>query len=158
MQIQILCVGKIKDAYLSSGISEFEKRLKPYAKVFTTELAEVKIPENASKSYERIVMEKEGKQIISSVKDGFLTVALERTGKEISSNDIAELFGEAKISGGNICFIIGGPLGLAPEVLAFADKKISFSRLTFTHTMCRLILFEQIYRGFRILNKEPYHK
>ncbi|MDO5844399.1 MAG: 23S rRNA (pseudouridine(1915)-N(3))-methyltransferase RlmH [Methanocorpusculum sp.] len=158
MQIQILCVGKIKDAYIGSGIAEFEKRLRPYAKIFVTELTDVRIPESASVSDERVVMEKEGKLILSNIKEGFCSVALERTGKEISSGDLAEFFGEMKISGRNICFIIGGPLGLSPEVLSFVERKISFSRLTFTHTMCRLILFEQVYRAFRILNKEPYHK
>lgn len=158
MQIQILCVGKIKDAYISSGIAEFEKRLKPYAKVFVTELSDVRIPENASASEENLVKEKEGKQILSNIKDGFSSVVLERTGKEISSEDLSEIIGGEIISGKNICFIIGGPLGLSREVLNSVSRKISFSRLTFTHTMCRLILFEQIYRAFRILNKEPYHK
>ncbi|MCQ2355358.1 MAG: 23S rRNA (pseudouridine(1915)-N(3))-methyltransferase RlmH, partial [Clostridia bacterium] len=92
------------------------------------------------------------------VKPGFLTIALDPRAPLIASEEIAALLGEAELSGKNICFIIGGPLGLSPAVLAAVDRKVSFSRLTFTHTMIRLILFEQIYRGFRILRGEPYHK
>lgn len=158
MQIQILCVGRIKDSYLNEGIAEFAKRLRPYATVFVTELSEVKIPENASSSAEIQVKEREGKKLLAGVKPGFLTVALDPRAPLIASEDIAALFGELELSGKNICFLIGGPLGLSPAVLAAVDRTISFSRLTFTHTMIRLLLFEQIYRGFRILRGEPYHK
>lgn len=158
MQIQILCVGRIKDSYLNEGIAEFAKRLKPYATVFVTELSEVKIPENASSSAEIQVKEREGEKLLAGVKPGFLTVALDPRAPLIASEDIAALFGELELSGKNICFLIGGPLGLSPAVLAAVDRTISFSRLTFTHTMIRLLLFEQIYRGFRILRGEPYHK
>ncbi|HJK58270.1 MAG TPA: 23S rRNA (pseudouridine(1915)-N(3))-methyltransferase RlmH [Methanocorpusculum sp.] len=158
MQIQILCVGRIKDSYLNEGIAEFSKRLRPYATVSVTELSEVKIPENASSSAEIQVKEREGEKLLAGVKPGFLTVALDPRAPLIASEDIAALFGELELSGKNICFLIGGPLGLSPAVLAAVDRTISFSRLTFTHTMIRLLLFEQIYRGFRILRGEPYHK
>ena len=158
MQIQILCVGRIKDSYLNEGIAEFSKRLRPYATVSVTELSEVKIPENASSSAEIQVKEREGEKLLAGVKPGFLTVALEPRAAMIASEDIAAMFGELELSGKNICFLIGGPLGLSPAVLAAVDRTISFSRLTFTHTMIRLLLFEQIYRGFRILRGEPYHK
>ena len=157
MQIQILCVGRIKDSYLNEGIAEFAKRLRPYATVFVTELSEVKISENASSSAEIQVKEREGEKLLAGVKPGFLTVALDPRAPLIASEDIAALFGELELSGKNICFLIGGPLGLSPAVLAAVDRTISFSRLTFTHTMIRLLLFEQIYRGFRILRGEPYH-
>ncbi|MCK9312879.1 MAG: 23S rRNA (pseudouridine(1915)-N(3))-methyltransferase RlmH [Methanocorpusculum sp.] len=158
MQIQILCVGKIKDAYISAGIAEFEKRLRPYAKVFVTELSDVKIPENASASEELHVKEKEGEAILSNVKEGFFTIALDPFGMSLASEAFSGIFGEAKLSGMNLCFIIGGPLGLSSAVLKSAGKKLSLSQMTFTHTLCRLILFEQIYRAFRILHGEPYHK
>ncbi len=158
MQIQILCIGKIKDAYISAGIAEFEKRLRPYAKIFITELAEVKIPENASASEEIRVKEKEGELILANVKEGFCTIALDPYGVSLSSEAFSGIFGEAKMSGKNLCFIIGGPLGLSPELLRSVEKKLSLSQMTFTHTMCRLILFEQVYRAFRILHGEPYHK
>ncbi|HJJ50002.1 MAG TPA: 23S rRNA (pseudouridine(1915)-N(3))-methyltransferase RlmH [Methanocorpusculum sp.] len=158
MQVQILCVGKIKDAYISAGIAEFEKRLRPYAKIIVTELAEIKIPDNASAPEEIRVKEKEGELILAHVKEGFFTIALDPLGVSLSSEGFAEIFGDAKLSGRNICFIIGGPLGLSPGVLASVGKKLSLSHMTFTHTMCRLILFEQVYRAFRILHGEPYHK
>ena len=158
MQIQILCIGKIKDAWIASGISEFEKRLRPYAKVFVTELAEVRIPDNASATEEQRVKEKEGELLLSNIKSGFVPVALDPRAPLISSEDLAKSVGDAKIEGANLCFIIGGPLGLSPALLSAVPKKVSFSKMTFTHTMCRLILFEQIYRAFRIVSGEPYHK
>lgn len=158
MQIQILCIGKIKDAYISSGIAEFEKRLRPYGKIFITELAEVKIPENASVSEELRVKEKEGELILANAKEGFMKIALDPNGISLSSEEFADVFHDAKLSGKNLCFIIGGPLGLSPELLKSAEKKLSLSRMTFTHPMTRLILFEQVYRAFRILHGEPYHK
>ncbi len=158
MQIQILCIGKIKDAYISSGIAEFEKRLRPYGKIFITELAEVKIPENASVSEELRVKEREGELILANVKEGFMKIALDPNGTSLSSEEFADVFRDAKLSGKNLCFIIGGHLGLSPELLKSAKKKLSLSRMTFTHPMTRLILLEQVYRAFRIQNGEPYHK
>ncbi|MFA7462861.1 MAG: 23S rRNA (pseudouridine(1915)-N(3))-methyltransferase RlmH, partial [Anaerovoracaceae bacterium] len=155
MQIQILCIGKIKDAYISSGIAEFEKRLRPYGKIFITELAEVKIPENASVSEELRVKEREGELILANAKEGFMKIALDPNGTSLSSEEFADVFRDAKLSGKNLCFIIGGPLGLSPELLKSAEKKLSLSRMTFTHPMTRLILLEQVYRAFRILNGEP---
>ena len=158
MQIQILCIGKIKDTYISSGIAEFEKRLRPYGKIFITELAEVKIPENASVSEELRVKEREGELILANAKEGFMKIALDPNGTSLSSEEFADVFRDAKLSGKNLCFIIGGPLGLSPELLKSAEKKLSLSRMTFTHPMTRLILLEQVYRAFRIQNGEPYHK
>lgn len=158
MQIQILCVSRIKDGYLNEGIGEFSKRLKPYAHISVTELAEVRMPEHASPSAEMLVKAREGEQILSAVKEGFFTVALDPYAPLISSEEVSVMLGTAELNGNNICFIIGGPLGLAPEVLSAVDRKVSFSRLTFTHTMVRLILSEQIYRGFWILRGGPYHK
>ena len=132
MQIQILCIGKIKDAYISSGIAEFEKRLRPYGKIFITELAEVKIPENASVSEELRVKEREGELILANAKEGFMKIALDPNGISLSSEEFADVFRDAKLSGKNLCFIIGGPLGLSPELLKSAEKKLSLSRMTFT--------------------------
>ena len=157
MQIQILCIGKIKDSWIASGIAEFDKRLRPYAKVFVTELVEVRIPDNASETEEVRVKEKEGELLLANIKSGFKAVALDPKAPLISSEELAKTIGDAKIVGDNLCFIIGGPLGLSPAVLS-SVRKVSFSKMTFTHTMCRLILFEQIYRAFRIVNGEPYHK
>ncbi len=158
MQIQILCIGRIKDSFLQDGIAEFEKRLRPYARVIVTELSEVKIPQGASAAEETHVKEREGNLLLDNICDGFLPVVLDVRSPLVSSEDFAKIIGDAKMDGKNVCFIIGGPLGFSESFLSSIRKKVSFSRLTFTHTMCRLILFEQIYRAFRILNGEPYHK
>jgi len=158
MQIQILCVGKIKDSFINEGIAEFQKRLRPYARVIVTELAEVKIPAKASTAEEEMVKEKEGELLFDNICEGFLPVILDVHSPLISSEEFAKLIGDTEMGGKNICFIIGGPLGFSHHFITKNAKKISFSRLTFTHTMCRLILFEQIYRAFRILKGEPYHK
>ncbi len=92
------------------------------------------------------------------MKEGFCTKALDPYGVSLSSEAFSGIFGEAKMSGKNLCFIIDGPIGLSPELLRSVEKKLSLSQMTFTHTMCRLILFEQVYRAFRILHGEPYHK
>ncbi len=123
MQIQIVCIGKIKDAYISSGIAEFEKRLRPYGKIFITELAEVKIPENASESEELRVKEREGELILANVKEGFFKIALDPNGTTLSSQEFADVFWDAKLSVKNLSFIIGGPLGLSPKLLQSAEKK-----------------------------------
>ncbi len=157
MQIQILCIGKIKDSWIASGIAEFDKRLRPYVKLTVTELAEVRIPDNASEIEEIRVKEKEGELLLTNIKNGFVPIALDPKAPLISSEDLAKQIGDAKIMGQNLCFIIGGPLGLSPQLLS-SVKKVSFSKMTFTHTMCRLILFEQVYRAFRIITGEPYHK
>jgi len=158
MQIQILCVGKIKDAFIKDGIDEFQKRLRPYVRIEVTELSEVKIPTKSSPIEEETVREKEGILILENIHQGFLPIVLDVQSPLISSEEFAKSIGEAEINGKNICFIIGGPLGFSSDFHSKIPKKISFSRLTFTHTMCRLILFEQIYRAFRIINGEPYHK
>ena len=158
MQIQILCIGKIKDRWIAEGIAEFEKRLKPYCTLTYTVLSEVKIPDNASPAEESAVKEKEGELLLSSIKNGYYPVALDPHGKSISSEGLSEILDDAKLSGRNICFLIGGPLGFSKTLLSSVPQKLSFSSLTFTHTMCRLLLFEQIYRAFRILSGEPYHK
>jgi len=158
MQIQILCIGRIKDSFINDGIAEFQKRLRPYARITVTELAEVKIPSKASPAEEEMVKEKEGELLFENIYDGFLPVVLDVHSSLITSEEFAKLIGDTEMEGKNICFIIGGPLGFSPAFLTKNTKKVSFSHLTFTHTMCRLLLFEQIYRAFRILNGEPYHK
>ncbi len=158
MQIQILCIGKIKDRWIADGIAEFEKRLKPYGTVTVTELTEVRIPEGASPAEEMIVKDKEGDLLLAAVKSGFTAMAFDPHGRPISSEELAAELGEARLAGRNLCFIIGGPLGLSEKLLSAVNRRLSFSALTFTHTMGRLILFEQIYRAYRILAGEPYHK
>lgn len=159
MQIRIVAVGKIKEKFLQEGIAEYEKRLRPYAKVQIVEVPEEKRPVSASASVERAAMEKESERILASMPDGSFVIALDVKGQDWSSEMLAASFRERELAGQNqLLFVIGGDLGLSPSVLARSAVRLSLSRMTFTHPMARLLLFEQVYRAFRILRGEPYHK
>lgn len=159
MQIRIIAVGKIKEKYLQDGIAEFEKRLRPYAKVQIVEIAEEKRSASGTPSIERIAMEKEGERILSAIPDGSFVIALDVKGLSWSSDELAASFREWELSGQNqLAFVIGGDLGLSQVVLSQCDMQLSLSKMTFTHPMARLLLIEQLYRAFRIMRGEPYHK
>jgi 23S rRNA (pseudouridine1915-N3)-methyltransferase len=159
MQIRVVAVGKIKENFLREGIAEYEKRLRPYAKVQVIELAEERRPVSASPASEASALEKEGERILGAIPDDFFVIALDRKGPGRSSEELAASFREWELSGQNqLAFIIGGDLGLSPAVLARSSQQLSLSRMTFTHPMARLLLLEQVYRAFRIIRGEPYHK
>lgn len=159
MNINIVCVGKIKEKYLKLGIDEFKKRLSKYCKLDIIELDDEKAPENLSDKEMTIIKDKEGKKILSKVKANSYVIALAIDGKNISSEELADTMSNLAVRGNsNITFIIGGSLGLSDEVLSRADYKLSFSKMTFPHQLMRLILLEQVYRAYRINNGEPYHK
>lgn len=159
MRINIVCVGKIKEKYLKLGIDEFKKRLSKYCKLEIIELDDEKAPENLSDKEMVIIKDKEGKKILSKIKDNSYVIALAIDGKNLSSEELAETINKLGIRGvSNITFVIGGSLGLSDEVLSRADYKLSFSKMTFPHQLMRLILLEQVYRSYRINNGEPYHK
>jgi 23S rRNA (pseudouridine1915-N3)-methyltransferase len=159
MQIRVVAVGKIKEKFLREGIAEYEKRLRPYVKLGITELAEEKRPVSASMANEAAAVEKEGERILEAVPDGSLVIALDVKGQAWSSEELASSFREWELSGRNqIAFIIGGDIGLSPAILARSNLRLSLSQMTFTHPMARLLLLEQVYRAFRILRGEPYHK
>jgi 23S rRNA (pseudouridine1915-N3)-methyltransferase len=159
MQIRIIAVGRIKEKFLQEGIAEYGKRLRPYAKVQIVELAEEKRPQPASSAIESAAKEKEGERILAAIPEGSYVIALDVKGKSWSSGELASAFGERELSGQNqLAFLIGGDLGLSPTVLARSTLRLSLSPMTFTHPMARLILLEQVYRAFRILRGEPYHK
>ena len=159
MRINIVCVGKIKEKYLKLGIDEFKKRLSKYCKLEIIELEDEKAPENLSDKEMLMIKEKEGKKILSKIKDNSYVIALAIDGKNLSSEDLAETINKLGVRGiSNITFVIGGSLGLSDEVLSRADYKLSFSKMTFPHQLMRLILLEQVYRAYRINNGEPYHK
>jgi 23S rRNA (pseudouridine1915-N3)-methyltransferase len=159
MQIRIIAVGKIKEKFLQEGIAEYEKRLRPYAKVQIVELAEEKRPQPASSATESAAMQKEGERILAAIPEGFSVISLDVKGQGWSSGELAAVFGEWELSGQNqLAFLIGGDLGLSPAVLARSNLRLSLSPMTFTHPMARLLLLEQVYRAFRILRGEPYHK
>ena len=159
MNITIIAVGKIKEKYLKMAIDEYVKRLGRYCKVDIIELPDEKTPDNASEKDEYLIKEKEGKLILSKIKDRAYVIALDLNGKELTSEDFAKFISINGVQGNsNIVFVIGGSLGLSIEVLKRADFKLSFSKMTFPHQLFRVMLFEQIYRSFRINNNEPYHK
>ncbi len=159
MQIRVIAVGRIKEKYLQDGIAEYEKRLRPYAKVQIVEISEEKRPASATPSVERIALEKEGDRILAAIPEGSFLIALDVKGLSWSSEELAASFREWELSGQNqLAFVIGGDLGLSPAVIARSDLRLSLSKMTFTHPLVRLLLVEQVYRAFRIMRGEPYHK
>jgi len=159
MQIRVIAVGRIKEKFLQEGIAEYEKRLRPYVKLQIVELAEEKRPHPASPANESAAIEKEGERILGAIPEGSFIIALDVKGQGWSSEDLAASFGERELSGQNsLVFTIGGDLGLSPVVIARSNLCLSLSHMTFTHPMARFILLEQVYRAFRILRGEPYHK
>jgi len=159
MHVHIIAIGKIKERFLQEGIAEYEKRLRPYAKLHIVELADEKRPASASVSIEAAAIEKEGERICAAIPGGSFVISLDVRGVSWLSEDLADAFREWELAGKNqVAFIIGGDLGLSPAVLSRSDLRLSLSKMTFTHPMARLLLLEQVYRAFRILRGEPYHK
>ncbi len=157
--ISIICVGKIKEKYWNDAINEYSKRLSRYCKINIIEVADEKTPDNAPPAIEEQIKKKEGDRIIQNIDSGAYVCALAIGGKRYSSEGFAKFIADQQVSGSShIQFIIGGSLGLHESVLKMVDSQISFSDMTFPHQMMRVILLEQIYRGFRINRGEPYHK
>ncbi|TBL77434.1 23S rRNA (pseudouridine(1915)-N(3))-methyltransferase RlmH [Paenibacillus thalictri] len=159
MQVQIVAVGKLKESYLVQGIAEYTKRLGPYAKLQMVEVPDEKAPETMSPAEERQVREREGERILAALRPEVYVVALAIDGKTLSSEELAERMQELATYGrSQVAFVIGGSLGLAPAVLARAELKLSFGRMTLPHQLMRLVLVEQVYRAMKINRGEPYHK
>ena len=159
MKIDICCVGKVKESAFRDMISEYSKMLSRYANLSILEVADEKTPENASEAVEEGIKKKEGERLLSVIKENSFVIALAIDGKNLSSTELADKVNSLGINGiSHIQFVIGGSLGLSPEVLRSADMKLSFGRMTFPHQLMRVILLEQIYRSYRIINNEPYHK
>lgn len=159
MNINIIAVGKIKEKYIQEGIKEFSKRLSRYCNLKIIEVDDEKAPENLSDKEMEVVKQKEGQKILSKIPQNSFIISLEIQGREISSEDLSKKMEDVMVSGINdITFIIGGSLGLSDEVRSKSDFKLSFSKMTFPHQLMRLILLEQVYRGWRIMKNEPYHK
>ncbi len=159
MQIQVIAVGRVKEAYLSKGIAEYEKRLRPYVKLGITDIAEEKRPVRLSPAQKEQLLDREGARILASVPPGSYTVGLAVTGKGRTSEALSALLHQLHMNGTrHLTFIIGGDLGLSSDVLARCNEQLSLSPMTFPHQMVRLILLEQVYRAFRIMRGEPYHK
>ncbi|MDY5986127.1 23S rRNA (pseudouridine(1915)-N(3))-methyltransferase RlmH [Sporofaciens sp. SGI.106] len=159
MKITILTVGKIKEKYLRDAIAEYSKRLSRYCKLEIIEVADEKTPENASETVEDAIRSKEGERLLKNVRDGAFVITLEIGGKQLTSEELADKIDTLGVQGvSHIIFIIGGSIGLGREVLARSDYALSFSKMTFPHQLMRVILLEQVYRSYRIINGEPYHK
>lgn len=159
MKITICCVGKIKEKFYSQAIEEYSKRLSKYCKLEIKEAADEKTPDSASDTVNRMIKEKEGDSLLSNIKDDSYVIALAIDGKMLDSVELSEKIDNLMLSGkSDIVFVIGGSLGLDKRVLDRADYKLSFSKMTFPHQLMRVILLEQIYRSFRIMKNEPYHK
>lgn len=159
MKITLITVGKLKEKYFTMAVEEYSKRLSRYVKLNIIEVADEKTPDNASSVEEENIRRKEGERIIKSLKRDEYVITLEIEGKMLDSVELSEKINQIGISGkGHIAFIIGGSLGLSGEVRNMSDFKLSFSKMTFPHQLMRVILLEQIYRSYRILGNEPYHK
>lgn len=158
MKVTIVCAGKIKEKYLSAGIAEFMKRLRPFAQVEIKEIHEEKMPDEPSAAEKEQVLQKEGEKLLKLVPAGSYLFVLDVFGTQMPSEKLAEKLDRLGVQGrSHITFLIGGAFGLSQEVRAAADERLSFSPLTFTHQMVRLLLVEQIYRCFKINRGEKYH-
>lgn len=159
MKITIIAVGKIKENYLMMALLEYTKRLSRYCKLEIVEVEDEKTKEQASLKEIELIQEKEAKKILKQIQEDAYTITLEIDGKQISSEELAEKIEMIGVQGkSHIQFIIGGSLGLHVSVCKKADFSLSFSKMTFPHQLMRVILLEQLYRSYRIIHKEPYHK
>ena len=159
MKITLVTVGKIKEKFFEDAIKEYSKRLSRYCKLEILQVADEKTPEGVSEAVELQIKEKEGQRILSLIRDDAYVIALAIEGKMLDSEELAERIEKLGVSGiSQIVFVIGGSLGLSAQVMKRADYALSFSRMTFPHQLMRVVLLEQIYRSYRIMNHQPYHK
>lgn len=160
MLIKVVAVGKIKEKFYKDAIAEYEKRMKAYNKLEIIEVADEKAPETLSDKEVEMVKDSEGEKILSKIKDDSFVVTLEIKGKDLDSIKFARLIQEEMLDGfgRDLVFVIGGSNGLGSKVLKRSNYRLSFGKMTYPHQLMRVILMEQIYRSYRIINKEPYHK
>ncbi|MBD5547345.1 MAG: 23S rRNA (pseudouridine(1915)-N(3))-methyltransferase RlmH [Lachnospiraceae bacterium] len=159
MKITIICVGRIKEEFYRKAVSEYEKRLGRYCKLEIIEVQDEKTPDGAGLAVEEQIKEKEAARILKHVKEDAYVITLEIQGEKLDSVSFANQLDQLALQGkSHIQFIIGGSLGLHASVSKAAHQAISFSNMTFPHQLMRVILLEQIYRGYRIIKGEPYHK
>ena len=159
MEIRILTVGKIKEKYLNAGIAEYSKRLSRYCRLSFIQVPDEKTPDKASDSLNNQIKDTEGERLLKHIREQDYVIALAIDGKMLDSVELSSKIEQLGVQGtSSITFVIGGSLGLSDRVLKRADYKLSFSRMTFPHQLMQMILLEQIYRSYRIMNHEPYHK
>lgn len=158
MKIRIVAVGKLKEKYLREGVAEYEKRLAPFASVELRETREEYMAENPSEAQRQQTLAKEGERLLRLVPEKSFLIVLDVKGKLLSSEALAKELASRALQGqSDLTFLIGGAFGLSEAVRERADLRISFSPMTFTHQMVRLLLYEQIYRAFKINRGEKYH-
>lgn len=159
MKITLLTVGKIKEKYLSDAIAEYSKRLQRYCRLEIVQVADEKDSDRPNESIKKQVLEKEAARLMPHISDDAYVIALAIEGQMLSSEELADKINNLGLSGkSHIIFVIGGSLGLSPGILSRADMLLSFSKMTFPHQLMRVILLEQIYRAYKIISNEPYHK
>ena len=159
MKITLITVGKIKEKYLKDAISEYAKRLGKYCKLEIIEVADEKTPDASNEAIDNAIRTKEAERILKHIKDDAYVITLEINGTQLTSEQLSQKIEKLGIQGtSHITFIIGGSIGLGESVLAKSNYALSFSKMTFPHQLMRVILLEQIYRSYRIINHEPYHK
>ncbi len=159
MNIDILCVGRLKEKYLKDAVAEYSKRLSRYCTLNIMETPDEKVSEDQGEALDEKARNAEGERLLKHIRDDAYLITLEIEGRSLSSTELASALYETGLKGiSRIQFIIGGSIGLSPEIIKRADMHLSFSRMTFPHQLMRVILLEQIYRSFKINNNEPYHK
>lgn len=157
--IKIICVGKLKEEFYIQAVKEYAKRLRTLCKLEIEELAEVKLPQEPSKSEIEAALFKEGTAVVNRIPKGSMVIAMCIEGKRMTSEKFSEMLDEFAVSGASkLCFIIGGSFGLSKEVKELAGVKLSMSDMTFPHHLARVMLLEQIYRGYKISGGGKYHK
>ena len=156
MKITVIAVGKIKERFFEAAISEYAKRLSRYCKLEIVQVADEKTPDRAGAAVEEQIKDREGERILSHIKDGAYVIALAIEGKMLDSEELAEKIDRLGING--VSHVLGGSLGLSERVMKRADFALSFSKMTFPHQLMRVVLLEQIYRSYRIIEGAPYHK
>ena len=158
ININIICTGKIKERYLKDAIDEYSKRLSKFCKLNILELPDKKIPDKSNQNIENEIKNIESENVINHLKKDSYIICLDLNGKQFSSENFAKNIQDISMQNSNITFIIGGSLGINEKLLNLAHQKICFSKMTFPHQLIRVFLLEQIFRAFKILNGEPYHK
>lgn len=159
IKISIICVGKIKEKFYREAMEEYSKRLQKYCKLEILEVVDEKTPDKASENEENAIKKKEAERILDRLKENTYVITLDVKGKRFSSETFSKLIEENAINGNShISFVIGGSLGIHESIKERSNLLITFSDMTFPHQLMRVILNEQIYRAFRIMNNEPYHK
>ena len=158
LNIQIICIGKIKEDYLRSAVNEYSKRLSRFCKLEILELPDEKIPDKLNTSLANEIKQNECSNIIKHLKKSSYNIVLDLSGKQLTSEQFSEKIENLSMTNSNITFIIGGSLGLTNELLNYCQEKLCFSKMTFPHQLIRVFLLEQIFRGFKIAHNETYHR